>query len=85
LVCKTAKNGLKTVRFCFIVSKRISNKAVIRNKLKRQLREAVMAQLARANPGADCVLIAYSGLETKKYGDLAMAVEKLLNKSGVLK
>jgi len=85
LACKTAKNGLKTARFCFVVSKRVSSKAVIRNELKRRLRAAVMARLSRANPGADCVLIAYPGLETKKYDDLAIAVEKILNKSGVLK
>ena len=85
LACKTAKNGLKTARFCFIVSKRISNKAVDRNKLKRRLRAAVMAQLSRVNPGVDCVLVAYPGLETRGYGDLTLAVEKILNKSGVLK
>lgn len=83
-MCKTAENGLNTARFCFIVSKRVSNKAVVRNKLKRRLREVVGANLARTRPGFDCVMIAYPGLETKEYPELAALVEKLLKLSGII-
>jgi ribonuclease P protein component len=84
LMCKTAENGLNTARFCFIVSKRVSNKAVVRNKLKRRLRAAVGVVLARVRAGVDCVMIAYPGLETKEYQELAMLVEKLLKLSGII-
>jgi len=85
LACKTAKNGLITARFCFIVSKQISNKAVIRNKLKRRLREAVAASFLCINSGFDCVLIAYPGLEKKEYKELATIVKNILGKQGVFK
>jgi len=85
LACKTAKNGLDTARFCFIVSKRVSNKAVVRNTLKRRLRAAVAKLLFFVKPGVDCVIIAYPGAETKRYEDLAMMVEKILAKSNILK
>ena len=84
LMCKTAENGLNTARFCFIVSKRVSNKAVIRNKLKRRLRAVVGANLARVRPGVDCAMIAYPGLEAKSYQELAMLAEKLLRLSGII-
>jgi ribonuclease P protein component len=85
LVCKTASNGLDAARFCFVVSKRVSNKAVIRNKLKRRLRECVAGLLESIRPGFDCVIITYPGAETKDYQDLAAGVKKLLAIVGVLK
>jgi len=79
LVCKTALNGLNTARFCFIVSKRISNKAVIRNRLKRQMREIVRSILPDIAIGFDYVLIACPGLEKKDYNGLLLAVKKGLD------
>jgi ribonuclease P protein component len=84
LICKTALNGLATARFCFVVSKRISNKAVVRNKLKRRLRQAVTELMPRAKQGSDCVLIACPGLETKTFGELRAAVAKALVCLGII-
>src|SRR5205807_729859 len=42
LLCKMAKNHLPQSRFGFVVSKKISNKAVVRNKVKRRLRAIVL-------------------------------------------
>jgi len=84
LICKTAPNGFTTARFCFVVSKRISNKAVVRNLLKRRLRAAVMGLLPRVGQNSDYVLIACPGLENKDYRELAITVEKLLLMLGVL-
>jgi ribonuclease P protein component len=84
LACKTAANDLAAARFCFVVSKRISNKAAVRNKLKRRLRAAVAALLDQARPGVDCVLIAHSGLEAKTYAEIALIVKKVLMMAGIL-
>jgi ribonuclease P protein component len=85
LVCKTAANKMAAARFCFVVSKRVSNKAAIRNKLKRRLRAAVAANLARILPGFDCVLIAYPGLESREYQEIAAMVKRALLMSSILK
>ena len=37
LLFKTIKNNLKTSRFGFIISQKVSKKATVRNKLKRKL------------------------------------------------
>ena len=67
LFLKVLENGLKETRFGFIVSKKISKKAVIRNKLKRRLREVIRDKLKeeKIRPGIDVVLTAFPGLEEK--------------------
>lgn len=81
---KTAANEDLAARFCFIVSKKISNKAVVRNRLKRRLRAAVNALLPRVRSGVDGVLIALPGIEGKNYQKIAESVEKILLESGWL-
>ena len=85
LTCRAVANNLTVARFCFVVSKRVSNKAVVRNKLKRRLRAAVAIFLADIKTGVDCVLIASSGLEAKKYQELVIIVQRLLAAAGVIK
>jgi ribonuclease P protein component len=84
LVCKTALSDINVARFCFVVSKRVSNKAVVRNRLKRRMRDAVAALLPQIKKNCDYVLIAYPGLETGEYGELALAVKRVLVFAGAL-
>lgn len=84
LVCRAAPNNLGVVRFCFVVSKKISNKAVVRNRLKRRLRAAVARKLAHA-AAVDCALIARSGLEAKSYQEVIANVDKVLCRAGILR
>lgn len=85
LVCKTALNGLDAARFCFVVSKRISNNAVVRNRLKRRLRDAVALLLPGVVVNYDCVLIACPGLETREYSELCALVKKVFLLAGLIK
>jgi len=77
LICKAVLNDCNTARFCFIVSKRISNKAVVRNRLKRQLRNATALFLPNIIKHYDCVLIACPGLENKVFLNYALPYAKL--------
>ena len=83
LICKTAPNGLEAARFCFVVSKRISNKAVVRNKLKRRLRRIVAGLLPRVRV-SDYVFVACPGLELKEFNGLRDNVGKVLIDLGVI-
>ncbi len=47
LIFKVLKNNVNKNRFGFIVSKKVSNKATERNKVKRRLRSAVMSELKK--------------------------------------
>ncbi len=57
LILSADRNELGTSRFGFIVSRRIG-RAVVRNRVKRQLREAVRRHLAEVPPGWDYVILA---------------------------
>lgn len=41
LLLKAKKNNLNTFRLAFIISRKISKKAVVRNKIRRRLKEIV--------------------------------------------
>lgn len=83
LFMKIAENDLNETRFGFIVSKKISNKAVIRNKIKRQLREIVRNQLDQIKKGLDIVLVALPEIKNKDFQKIEQTVNKLLKKARI--
>jgi ribonuclease P protein component len=85
LACRAAANDLPVARFCFIVSKKISPKAVVRNKVKRRLRAAIAAAMPRIASGFDCVLIARFGLAAKNYQEICDCVNLVLARTGLIK
>ena len=81
LVLRCLANGQEHSRFGFMVSKRVGN-AVVRNKVRRRLREAV-----RANPvagGWDVVFIARRGIEQAGFPQLRRATDNLLRRARLL-
>ena len=57
VVTKYLKNNLTSSRFGFVVSKRISKKAVVRNRIKRQLRARIEANIAEIANGYDMLCV----------------------------
>lgn len=84
LVFKILKNDLKESRFGFVVSKTISKKAVIRNKVKRRLREAVFKglknQVTGASKSSDVVIITLPGIEKREFLQIQEVITKFLSK-----
>lgn len=80
LVLKSAKNGLGASRFGFIVSSKVSKKAVTRNKIRRRLSELIGVSLKRIKPGYDNLLIVLSGPETKDFRELKEVADKLFSR-----
>ena len=81
LVIRVLPNGLDRSRFGFLVSKRIG-KAIVRNRLRRRLREAV--RLAPVKAGWDAVFIVRIGAERAKYQQLKQATDNLLRRTRLL-
>lgn len=79
LILRFMENGLDTNRFAFIVSKKVSSKAVIRNKIRRRLSEAVK-DFKKENVGKDFVLVALPKIKEKNFWDISEEVKSLLKK-----
>ena len=81
LVLRAIPNDLDKSRFGFVVGKRVGH-AVIRNKLKRRLREIARVQPVRS--GWDSILIARRETSTADYYQLKQALEVLLHRAGLM-
>jgi ribonuclease P protein component len=81
LVLRCLQNGLPVSRYGFSISKRVG-KAVVRNRVKRRLRE--VARSLSTKPGSDIVVIARSPAAEATYRDLRDCFEGLLVKARLL-
>jgi len=81
VVMKALPNGLTWSRYGFSVGKRVGG-AVVRNRLKRRLREIMRSvQLA---PGWDIIFIARPPSAAADFAGLGKSVEGLLSRAGLL-
>jgi ribonuclease P protein component len=83
LVLCALPNELEHSRFGFSVSKRVG-RAVVRNRVKRLLREATRARRPSIASGQDLVFIARGPIAKANYGEVDQAVEELLKQAGLL-
>ena len=72
-------------RFAFIVSTKISKIAVVRNKAKRKLREAVNSKIEKVAKGYDVLFLAKKTTLEKKNTEIGKEVEKVFQESGLIK
>ena len=73
-------NGLNLTRYGFAVGRRLG-KAVVRNRIKRRLREIL--RKAPLSPGWDVIIIARNPAATTDYKTLEKSVADLLKKAGI--
>ena len=70
-------------RFAVALSGRVGN-AVVRNRAKRRIREAVRHRLREVRDGWDCVFVARPAVATASFPEIDQAVQQLLTGCGVL-
>ena len=84
LYLKIKKNSFRSSRFGFIVSKKFSPKATIRNKIKRRLRELVKIKLPGIRKGIDGIIIVMPGLKTTDFQQLEETIGRLFKKAKII-
>ena len=62
-IFKSKMNNLGCPRFGFVVSNKIDNRATVRNRLRRQSREVIHANLEKFKQPVDCLLVFKRGVE----------------------
>lgn len=83
LTLKYQKNNENCLRIGFVVSTRVDKRAVVRNKIKRRMREAIKIELLRIKNGQDLLFIAKKGcldlsvLEINKQFQFALKTTRL--------
>lgn len=83
LAARILRTDLETTRFAMATSRAIGN-AVVRNRVRRRLREALRSLEPMIQPGWDVLLIARSGLVDVEYETLVTTLRRQLARGGVL-
>ena len=74
----------KSTKVGFSVSNKIGH-AVIRNRIKRQMREAVKSLVPMLHSRYNYIIVARTGIENCDYAEIQKSIIYCLNKAGLLK
>ena len=81
---KIRPNSLPLSRFAVVAGVKVSKKAVVRNRLKRQVRAIIHEVLGNVRPGYDVLLFLKSSAVDKSFDDLKKEVLMGFKKSKLL-
>ncbi len=76
-------NGLPISRFGFSVSRRVGG-AVVRNRVRRRVREIVRLRFSKIGTGYDIVFVARIPVAQATYSQIEGSVEKLLRLASLI-
>ncbi|MGO9180978.1 MAG: ribonuclease P protein component [Candidatus Limnocylindrales bacterium] len=83
VVVRVARNGLTSTRYAFSTGRRLGG-AVVRNRVRRRLREIVRSLACRVAPGWDVLIVARVPSVAASYAALRDVVARLLDRLGAL-
>jgi ribonuclease P protein component len=72
---KMIKNELGINRFGIIISSKVSKKAIVRNKIKRQIRGIVKERINKLVPGHDLVFICLPGIVGRSFKEIENSID----------
>lgn len=84
LVLKFKENGSSVTKVGISVSKKVSPKATVRNKIRRRLAAAFRKIMFSKTKGLDMVLIVVPGLEEKNFHQIKEVLENIFRKAKLI-
>lgn len=79
------ENKLSDNRFGFVIGKKISKKATVRNKIRRRISEIIRTIMDNIKPGFDIVVGAKTEVIGKDYREIKENLEELFRKAKLIK
>ncbi|MFM2429425.1 MAG: hypothetical protein RLZZ511_638 [Cyanobacteriota bacterium] len=76
---------IRESRFGISISKKVSKLAVVRNRLKRQIKAALRSLLPQIQPGCSVVIVVRSTIIGCTYAEILRELEQLLIKAEVIR
>jgi len=80
---KILKNNLEVSRFAIVISNKISKKAAVRNRLKRQISEILRINLTKIKRGFDVVIVVKPVIIGSQYKEIEEVLMKSLKSARI--
>ncbi|NQT49138.1 ribonuclease P protein component [Candidatus Kuenenbacteria bacterium] len=84
MILKVFKNELKTPRFGFMLNTKVDKRAVVRNRIKRQLRESIRLRLKEFKGSFDCLIVVKPTVKDIEAKELEKELFYLFKKANIL-
>jgi len=84
LILKKLPNPNQVTAFGIVISTKVSKKAVVRNKIRRRIREILRIYLNEVMPGFKVMLVVKNTILDKDYQAIKVDLEALLKKVRLL-
>lgn len=85
LYLKFKENNASVTKFAFIVSRKVAQKSIDRNQIKRRLRGAIRKIIPQIKIGIDAVIVAQKGALDKNYQEIEKTLQSIIKKLNSLK
>ena len=84
VILRIFPSGQNSSRFAVIISAKVNKKAVVRNRLRRQMNEIIRQNLKKIKPGFDIILIAKPKLTELFFKAIEAELVGLFKRVGLL-
>ena len=82
---KVCKNNLDISRFGIIVNKKVSKKAVVRNRIKRIIREIIRLNIEEIKKGIDVVIVILPNFKKEKFQQTQEIIKRAFQEAKIWK
>ena len=80
---KILRNNLKNNRYGIVVSLKIDKRAVVRNKIRRRIREIIRLNEKNFKQGFDVMILTRESIKDLKYKEIEVKLFSLFKKAGL--